>query len=70
VKFDHYYNFTAESILKEFLKRLNIWQSYEENVDCASSALWVGHCPAKRWRNCLRSDVWLAETVVTASRYD
>jgi len=37
----------------------------------ASSALWVGHCPAKRWKTCLRSAVvWRAETVVTASRYD
>jgi len=24
----------CESVLKEFLKSLNIWQSYEEKVDC------------------------------------
>jgi len=27
-----------------------------------------GHCPAERWRTRLRSDVWRAGTVVTASR--
>ena len=30
--------FTAESVLKEFLKSLNIWQTYEERL-IASSAL-------------------------------
>jgi len=26
--------FTAQSVLKEFLKSLDIWQSYAEIVDC------------------------------------
>jgi len=29
-----YYKFTAESVLKEFLKSLNIWQSYGGTVEC------------------------------------
>jgi len=29
-----YYKFTGESVLKEFLKSLNIWQSYGGKVDC------------------------------------
>ena len=29
-----YYRFTAESVLKEFLKSLNIWKSYADKVDC------------------------------------
>jgi len=28
-----YTNFAAESVLKEFLRSLNIWQSYVEEVD-------------------------------------
>jgi len=33
--------------------------------------LWaLGHCPAERWRTRLRSDVWRAATVVTASSHD
>ena len=35
-----YYKFTAESVLKGFLKLLNIWQSYGEKV-IASSALFT-----------------------------
>jgi len=30
----------------------------------------LGYCPAQRWRTCLRSDVWQAGTVITASRYE
>jgi len=29
-----YYKFTAESVLKEFFKYLNIWQNYGEKFDC------------------------------------
>jgi len=29
-----YYKYTAESVLKEFLKSLNIWQSYGGKVHC------------------------------------
>jgi len=28
------------------------------------------HCPAEKWRTCLRSNVWRAGTVITVSRYD
>jgi len=29
-----YYKFTTESVLKELLKSLNIWQSYWEKLVC------------------------------------
>ena len=54
------------SVLKEFLKQLNIWLSYG-GVDCLKRPVRRGHCPAERWRARLRPDRWRAGTVVTAS---
>jgi len=52
--------------LKEFLKSLNIWQSYGGKLITSSTLV---TCPAER-RIRLRSDVSRAGTVVTASCYD
>ena len=37
-----YDKFTAESVLKEFLKSLDIWQSYGEKVSCLKRPMWQG----------------------------
>jgi len=34
-----YYKFAAESVLKELLKSLNIWQSYGGKVECVQHAV-------------------------------
>jgi len=45
-----YYKYTAESVLKEFLKSLNIWQSYGGKVDCLKHSVCQGSCLAERCR--------------------
>jgi len=63
-----YYKFTAESVSKEILKSLNIWQVIGGAGSWLPQAFGVpGHCHAERWRTRLRSDVWRTGTVVTAS---
>jgi len=39
-----YYKFTAECVLEEFLKSLDIWQSYGKNLIALSA---LGHRPAE-----------------------
>jgi len=63
------YKFTAESVLKEFSKSLKLCKVTPKSW--LPRAPWApGHCPVERWRTRFIFDVWRAETIVTASRYD
>jgi len=62
-----YYRFTAESVLKEFLKSLNIWKSYADKVDCFKCSVRRGTVLLKD--EGLASDLtWRAANVVTTAR--
>jgi len=50
-----FYKFTAECVLKEFVKSLNIWQSYGEKL-IASSALCAG--PLSSWKMTNSLEIW------------
>jgi len=52
---------------KNFQNRPSSGEVTGEKVDCPSTTC---HCPAKRWRSHLRSDIWRAGSVVTASYYN
>ena len=65
-----YYKFTAEFGLERIYKISRCLAKLSVRKLISSSTMFVGHCPAERWKTRLRSDIWRAVTVITASRYD